>query len=214
MSVAHRYCTSCGAELPEDARFCHSCGRAAHETAAVAIPEANVEVPPALPDSGDTDGTKELSTRNAFIGLGAGLVIILLVASATKHAGGIVFSVVGLGVVGYLAWARSGPTDTRQVLRTGSEHPIPEPERSRLLDEEVSTYMRSGFFVRQRTATAAQLVKPRVFSFVWAFLWFLVFGVGLVVYLIYYAAKQDEGRYVEVDEYGAVRATRQVRHVL
>ena len=28
------------------------------------------------------------------------------------------------------------------------------------------------------------------------------------------AAKQDEGRYVEVDEYGAIKATRQIRHVL
>jgi hypothetical protein len=45
-------------------------------------------------------------------------------------------------------------------------------------------------------------------------LWLLVFGIGIVVYLIYYAAKRDEGRYVEVDEYGAVRATRQVHHVL
>jgi hypothetical protein len=32
--------------------------------------------------------------------------------------------------------------------------------------------------------------------------------------VIYYAAKQDEGRYVEVDEHGAVKATRQIRHVL
>jgi uncharacterized BrkB/YihY/UPF0761 family membrane protein len=84
----------------------------------------------------------------------------------------------------------------------------------RLLDEEVSAYMRDGYFVRQRTPTSAQVVKPKRFSFVWAFLWLLVFGVGIIVYLIYYAAKQDEGRYVEVDEYGTVRATRQVRRVL
>ena len=83
-----------------------------------------------------------------------------------------------------------------------------------MLDEEVGEYVRDGFFVRQRTPTSAQLVRPKQFSFIRAFLWFLVFGIGIVVYLIYYAAKQDEGRYVEVDEYGAVRATRQVRHVL
>jgi hypothetical protein len=42
----------------------------------------------------------------------------------------------------------------------------------------------------------------------------LVFGIGIVVYLIYYAAKQDEGCYVEVDEYGAVKATRHIRYIL
>jgi len=104
----------------------------------------------------------------------------------------------------------AGPT----VLRQGSERPIREAERSRLLDEEVGTYMRKGFFVRQRTTTTAQLVRPKRFNFVWAFLWFLLFGVGIVVYLIYYAAKQDEGRYLEVDGHGAVMATRQIRHVL
>lgn len=85
---------------------------------------------------------------------------------------------------------------------------------TRTLEEEVGEYMRCGFFVRHRTETTAQLVKPKKFSFVWALLWFLVFGVGIVVYLIYYAAKRDEGRYVEVNEYGAVKATRQVHHVL
>lgn len=68
--------------------------------------------------------------------------------------------------------------------------------------------------VQQRTPTTAQLFKPKTFSFIWALLWFLVFGIGIIVYLIYYAAKQAEGRYVEVDEYGTVRATRQVRRVL
>ena len=82
------------------------------------------------------------------------------------------------------------------------------------VEEELSEYSRDGFFVRHRTDTTAQLVKPKKFSFLWALLWFLVFGIGLVVYLIYYAAKRDEGRYVEVDEYGAVRATRQVHPVL
>ena len=110
--------------------------------------------------------------------------------------------------------ANTGAADGRELLLPGAAQPISDAERSHLLDEEVGLYMREGFFVRQRTPTTAQLVKPKQFSFIWAFLWFLVFGIGLVVYLIYYAAKQDEGRYVEVDEYGAAWATRQVRHVL
>jgi hypothetical protein len=30
----------------------------------------------------------------------------------------------------------------------------------------------------------------------WAFLWFLCLGVGLVVYLLYYAAKKDQQVYL------------------
>jgi hypothetical protein len=102
----------------------------------------------------------------------------------------------------------------RLILNGGWDAPVTQAERTRLLDEEISEYMRSGFFVRHRTETTAQLVKPKKFSFLWALLWFLVFGIGIVVYLIYYAAKSDEGRYVEVDECGAVKATRQIHHVL
>jgi capsule polysaccharide export protein KpsE/RkpR len=33
-----------------------------------------------------------------------------------------------------------------------------------------------------------QLVKPKKFSFIWALVWFLLFGIGLIVYLLYYGA--------------------------
>jgi hypothetical protein len=108
----------------------------------------------------------------------------------------------------------AGKRGGRLVLRPGFDEPVSEAERSRELEEEIAQYMHDGFFVRQRSATTAQLVRPKKFSFIWALLWFLLFGIGIIVYLIYYAAKQDEGRYVEVDEYGAVKATRQIRHVL
>jgi hypothetical protein len=109
-----------------------------------------------------------------------------------------------------------GRTDRsgRILLKAGSKSPVSEEERSRRLEEELQQYARDGFFVQNRTATTAQLIKPKKFSFIWALLWFLVFGIGILVYLLYYAAKQDEGRYVEVDEYGAVRAARQSRRVL
>lgn len=44
--MAQRYCTNCGNALGDDDLFCASCGKPAHETAAVATPEADVEVPP------------------------------------------------------------------------------------------------------------------------------------------------------------------------
>lgn len=49
-----------------------------------------------------------------------------------------------------------------------------------------------GYQVRSRAETQVQLVKPKDFSFIFALLWFCVFGVGLVIYLIYYMAKRDK----------------------
>jgi hypothetical protein len=145
----------------------------------------------------------------------------LLAAIVAKSAGWIVALVIVLGVIFYRLVFSGGHRERsakdaagRLVLRAGYTEPISEAERSRELEGEIAQYMSEGFFVRQRTATTAQLVRPKKFSFIWALLWLLVFGIGIVVYQIYYAAKQDEGRYLEVDEYGAVKATRQVRHVL
>ena len=44
--MAQRYCTNCGNELGPNDVFCASCGKPAHETAAVSTPEADVDVPP------------------------------------------------------------------------------------------------------------------------------------------------------------------------
>lgn len=44
--MAQRYCTNCGNGLGSNDAFCAGCGRPAHQTAAVATPEADVDVPP------------------------------------------------------------------------------------------------------------------------------------------------------------------------
>jgi hypothetical protein len=103
---------------------------------------------------------------------------------------------------------------TRGYEEPVTEVPIPEAERSRLLENCSRGLFPRGFFVGLRTQTTAQLVKPKRFSFLWALLWFLLLGIGLVIYLIYYAAKKDEDVYLEVDEFGNVRATRRAHHVL
>ena len=228
--MAHRYCTTCGNELHEDARFCGGCGRPAHRTAAVATPEADVDVPP-LPNYQEASLATALdgrvsdadSKRNTFIAIGVVWVILFIGALVAGSTNGAVL-VFLIGIVLFVIATRSRDEGSggsngkdergRLVLRTGSSSVVARAERARLLEEEISEYMRDGFFVRHRTDTTAQLVKSKKFSFVWALLWLLVFGVGIIVYLIYYAAKRDEGRYVEVDEYGAVKATRQVHHVL
>jgi len=79
--------------------------------------------------------------------------------------------------------------------------------RRAILDKEISHYVKRGFQVVSRTDTTAQLVKPKKFSFLWAMLWLLCFGIGLLVYLIYYAAKRDEQIYLEVGASGKIRRT-------
>lgn len=54
--MTRRYCTNCGAELPEEARFCGSCGKPAHQTAAVATEGARVDVPPPPPQAAPVRG--------------------------------------------------------------------------------------------------------------------------------------------------------------
>ena len=36
------------------------------------------------------------------------------------------------------------------------------------------------------------MIKKRKFSFFWAFLWFLLWGVGLIIYILYYLSKKDD----------------------
>ena len=84
--------------------------------------------------------------------------------------------------------------------------PVPLEERSAILDAEVMKYVRMGYEVRARTQTTAQLVKPKKFSFIWALVWFLLFGIGLIIYLLYYWGKRDQAIYLEVDERGTIRS--------
>jgi uncharacterized BrkB/YihY/UPF0761 family membrane protein len=72
------------------------------------------------------------------------------------------------------------------------------------LQAEVNRYVRKGFRVTSQTLTSAQLTKRKKFSFLFAILWLLVAGVGILVYLLYYAAKQDKQVYLTVDAAGKV----------
>lgn len=69
-----------------------------------------------------------------------------------------------------------------------------------MLQERINHYVAKGYRVVSQTETSAQLVRPKTFSFVWAFLWFLLFGVGLLVYILYYATKKDRALYLYVED--------------
>ncbi len=78
---------------------------------------------------------------------------------------------------------------------------------SELLSAEIARRTGQGWMLVSQTGTEAQMRKPKQFSFVWAFLWLLLFIFGLLVYLIYYMAKKDELVYLRAQD-GVVRVTK------
>lgn len=72
----------------------------------------------------------------------------------------------------------------------------PETSPAVPLQQRIDWYVRNGYRVLSQTETAAQLVKPKTFSFPWAAAWFLLCGVGVLVYIFYYASKKDETVYL------------------
>ena len=83
--------------------------------------------------------------------------------------------------------------------------PISEETRKNILENRIAKYLPRGYFIVSQTDHNAQLKRPKKFSCLWAALWFLFFGIGIIVYLIYYAAKRDDLIYIEVDPYGTVK---------
>ena len=95
--MAQRYCTNCGNGLREGDVFCASCGKPAHETAAVATPEADVDVPPPPTTSpqaggGAQEGSSGKSgvwrARNVIIALLITIVVLTIVTSPDGGGGG------------------------------------------------------------------------------------------------------------------------------
>jgi hypothetical protein len=86
---------------------------------------------------------------------------------------------------------------------TGKED-LPLDRRREILQREISSYARRGFRILSQTNTTAQLLKPKKFSFLWALLWFLLFGIGLLIYLLWYWSRRDETVYLEVTPTGRV----------
>lgn len=78
-------------------------------------------------------------------------------------------------------------------------------ERKFILDKEIRKYSKKGYKINSRTATSAQMVKPKQFSCLFASLWFLVFGIGILFYLFWYMAKSDKVIFLEVDGMGRIK---------
>ena len=68
-----------------------------------------------------------------------------------------------------------------------------------MLQTQINEYVRKGYHVQSQTETTAQLVKPKSFSFFWAFLWLLLPFFGLLTYILYYMSKKDQTVYLYVE---------------
>jgi hypothetical protein len=79
-----------------------------------------------------------------------------------------------------------------------------ERGRNEILVQQISRYVEAGWQVQSQTETSANLVMPKKFSFWWALLWFLLGVFPLIIYVIYYANKQDRSMFLTVDEVGDI----------
>lgn len=84
------------------------------------------------------------------------------------------------------------------------------------LNEYVQEFAARGYVAVSRTEDSAQLVRKKRFSVGWCLAWFLLFGVGVVAYLVYYLGKRDDianlnvvgGRVSGYSEYTKIRTNR------
>ena len=84
---------------------------------------------------------------------------------------------------------------------------LSRPKDDEPIQTHINWYINQGYRVMSQTDASAQLVKPKVFSFMWALIWLIVgLGIGLVLYLIYYASKKDKTVYLSVVD-GKVRTS-------
>jgi len=65
------------------------------------------------------------------------------------------------------------------VASQSNQAPGPALSTPTILEAEIARYTQRGYRVLSRTDTSAQLLRPKKFSFLWALLWFLLFGIGL-----------------------------------
>ena len=107
--------------------------------------------------------------------------------------GGMSHRSMGVGIA-TMATMSTNPAQTAGGWPWGPDY---LPVEQRPLRFQVEHYVQQGYRVVSDTPAGVQLVKPKKFSLFWAFAWFCLGGVGLVVYLLYYASKRDQQKYLQ-----------------
>lgn len=76
------------------------------------------------------------------------------------------------------------------------------------LQQEIQRYAAHGFIVVHQTETTAQLRKPKQFNFgIFLVLGILLFIIGAILYVAWYAAQSDEIVYLSLAEDGSIQTT-------
>ncbi len=93
-------------------------------------------------------------------------------AFVNQSGSAVLLAVISLIIVAGIVHLRpeEGTESSYALVEPVRAEPISEAERSRMLDNAIGGYLLRGFFVRLRTPTTAQLVKPRKLSFISALL--------------------------------------------
>ena len=77
--------------------------------------------------------------------------------------------------------------------------------KDEIMQTEIMKRTKQGWRLVSQSDQGASMVKPKKFSVGWAILWTLLFGVGLLVYLLYYMTKKEKLVYLSVVD-GRVKA--------
>jgi hypothetical protein len=73
------------------------------------------------------------------------------------------------------------------------------------MEEEIVDYLKNGYRILCRTEKWAQLWRPKVFSYVWFFVMFiLLLGFGGLIYGAYYLSKREQAVYLRLEPDGSV----------
>lgn len=91
-----------------------------------------------------------------------------------------------------------------QAAIEATRTPIADSERRAVLERVIAENTARGWRVTSRDDYTAQLLKPKEFSALAAFMFFLLLGIGLLIYLFIYAAERDTLAFCSVDEFGRV----------
>lgn len=84
-----------------------------------------------------------------------------------------------------------------EIKRVKQNHNMTASEK---LDTIAKLYTNNGFEVVDRDRLEIQLFKKKKFSYMSAFLWFLLLGVGLVIYILYYLIRGDDNLSISVED--------------
>ncbi len=69
-----------------------------------------------------------------------------------------------------------------------------------ILQNEIARRTAQGWEIVSRGTNEVQMRRPKRFSFGWAIFWFLFFGVGVLVYLIWHWLKSEQLAFIRVSE--------------